>query len=165
MLVYNDSIQLGDKILSKAERLQELRESTDRRLQPQRMADQADFTQAAARRGRVMHTAEVLRRLKRCVPRLWAADGLPGWVALHRINRQGQAEYMFAVPWGELPEYSIVHVDARNLPQREERGWRTVLIRLHRSGLLSEPQMSKAFGEPSNGVIASHFRRLLKARR
>ncbi len=160
MLLYNDPGKWNTR--SRAEALAEKREDTDRRLQNNRLPDQAEFTARERRLGRVLHSSEVLRRLRRLGLRLYLTDGLPGQAGLY-IVRNGELEFLGGMPLGWLPEYSIAHVNARNLPVREERGWRTLLVRLLKKRVVTERQLLQAFGLPSNGETASWYRRHLKA--
>jgi hypothetical protein len=135
-----------------------LKEDEDRRLAKYRLPDQENRKDSPARWGRVMHHSEFINQLQNAIPNLQARDGnLPGDISLCR-NDGDRLTYICYSNSGYLPEYSIVHVNDQNLPVREQRGWRTVLLRLIKCGLVNEEQALKYFGEPSNGEAAKFYK-------
>ena len=124
---------------------------------------------AAARTGRRMHHSELILRLRKLLPGLLIMDGnFAGELAMFRTFGQPQPrlegrsfEYLGFMPTGVMPEYSIYHFDARNVPDREEqRGWRTVLLKFVNNGMLTEEQVNRYFGEPT-GIGSTVYRRQL----
>src|SRR5208283_2210636 len=90
------------------------------------------------------------------VPSLYIVDGrIEGDLAVFQTYGQPQPDlegrtfrYLFYIPTGMLPEYSLYEFSERDVPIREQkRGWRTVLLRLIKSGLLTEDTCREVFGE------------------
>jgi hypothetical protein len=130
----------------------------------QRWQNQEDYEDDAARVGRVMHSSDLIRTLKKLVPRLYFVDGrIIGDISIFltypcaQPSLDGQSfRYLFYLPSGYMPEFSQYEFDARDIPIREsKRGWRTVLIRLITSGLLTEDVVDRTFGKAlgAGGVV------------
>lgn len=128
-----------------------------------------ELVDSVAREGRRMHHSEVLSHLRKMVPSLFVTDGrIAGDLAFFRTFGQPQPhldgrtfQYLFYMPTGWMPEYSIHEFDHRDIPVKElQRGWRTILLRLIRTGLITEAQCDKAFGRPS-GEASTRWRRTL----
>lgn len=140
----------------------------------QRHEDQNEFRKTDARRGRPMHTSELLIRLQKLVPSLFIKDGgLINHLALYQIADQPQAKwdgrnykYLGYVEVATLPEFSTYSFDdVRDVMIREEeRGWRTVLLRFIRAGLLTEEQCIKEFGHATGQGSAVWAKELWKIR-
>lgn len=87
---------------------------------------------------------------------------------------------------GDMPEYEIDVIDGFQCAIGQKRGWRTILLRLiarwnkklelngepaldiwgspirvSRASIITEEQAHTVFGEPSNGITASNYRRQL----
>lgn len=144
--------------LSTAEHTARLREQTNSShgVGRQRLDHQEDYKDDSARVGRRLHHSDFLGVVKKLVPSLYVTDGnIQGELALFRTYPCGQPrlngrdfEYLFYCPTGYLPEFSLYDFDDRDIPIRErERGWRTVLLRLIKSGLLSEEIVDHVFGK------------------
>jgi hypothetical protein len=104
-----------------------------------------------------MHHSGFISRLRRAVPgKLCFVDGrIADDIAVFQIFGRPQADgrdfkYLWYIPTGFMPEYSLYEFDpVRDIPVKERiRGWRTPLIRLIKSGLLTEDRCKKFFGEP-----------------
>jgi len=156
MLIQPDRNKLGDKQVSGAEALAQSFEQTDKHLQQYRLADQEQLKNVEARLGQPLHFAEVIRRVVQLNPSLWAEDsiGCPGNVGFYRRRTPTELnpcdkEFLVAFPKDVLPEYSIIETDAADLPVKERRGWRTVLLRLLQQKALTIEQVSSAFDEAS----------------
>lgn len=140
----------------------------------QRWAHQDDYRDDRARVGRVLPSGEFLAKVQKLVPELYITDGrIVGDVALFRVYPQPQErlggrdfEYLFYCPTGLLPEYSIYEFDtARDVPIREKlRGWRTVLLRLIRMGLLTEETCDQEFGVAIGPASNVWYRKLYEYR-
>ncbi len=138
---------LGDINLNKKEALIKLKEDTDRQLKSQRIADQEAFTDVDRRMGKGMLHTELYERVRKLNPNiLMETSNNDSSVAGFYVVRNGQKEFVCAFHKGYLPEFSIVTVDARNLPVSERRGWRTVLLRLLAKRCLTLDQINAAFG-------------------
>lgn len=136
----------------------------------QRWANQDDYRDDAARIGRGMQSADFIRILQRLVPDLYFMDGnVVGDIAVFQIYGKPQPDlsgkdyrYLFYIPNDWLPEYSLYEFDTiRDIPIREkQRGWRTALLRLIESKLLSENLCNDVFGRPE-GPASSVWHRTL----
>lgn len=139
-------------------------------LKRQRGKFQDDYRNSEARRGRLMHHSELLLRIQRMASDLYIKDGnIVGDLALYQVFPQAQKrlegrdyKYLGYMPTGWLPEFSIYQFDkVRDLKVREDqRGWRSVLLRLIKSGVLTEEQCNREFGSAC-GEAATVWRRTL----
>jgi hypothetical protein len=126
-----------------------LAEDTNKRLQKYRLPNQQELQNAPARMGRPMHHSELILKLRRIVSGLHAIPGnIVGDISLC-VARSNTIEYVTYCHKGYMPELSIAHVDAQNLPSWEERGWTTVVKRFEDAGLITAEQARKEFGIPS----------------
>lgn len=147
--------------LSVAEHTARLREMTNNSeaVKRQRLPNQEEYKNDLARIGRLMHHTDLIHVLSQLVPSLYITDGnIQGDLAVFRTygvpqpHLEGRTfEYLFYIPTGYLPEFSLYEFNERDIPQREkQRGWRTVLLRLIKSGLLTEESVNHVFG-PATG--------------
>lgn len=152
--------------LSTAEHTHALREQNFRAAEAQRWPDQQDFKNEAARWGAPMHYGELIRKIKRITNSLYFTDGrIAGDIAVFKIHgmgvRQRDFQYLFYIPTGYMPEYSIMEFNDRDVLVREKkRGWRTVLLRLIKANVITENQANKEFGE-AVGAAATQWRKQL----
>lgn len=132
---------------SQEEKLAELWEDTDRKLESERVPDQENFTDADRQRGIPLEANELVRRVRKMNPFLWAEDS---------INCRGHANFYF-VKRGEkrcagapfrkavVFEFSRIYVDRANRPIAIEYGWREILHRLLKQKLVTWGQIVKHF--------------------
>jgi|SRR5215469_2400127 len=80
------------------------------------------------------------------------ADQLEGFKDAFVLHHK----YVTGMPKAELPEFSHVLLDSSNLPTREVRGWRSVLMALIKADALTYRQVVRQFGEP-NGARANRW--------
>jgi len=157
--------QLGDRALSPEESVLKLREENDSLLESRRLHRQAELADPNRSAGPRMYCNELIRRLRLCNPHLLFRDGTPGNIAVYARKNRAELEHDesdptrpdwhndhryvggFAADW--LPEYSHIEVDARNLPTREIRGWRSVLLALIKAKAISIDSANKHFGRAS----------------
>lgn len=126
----------------------------------QRLPEQNDFIDPRPRLGKLLSHNEFIARLRRALPTLHVQDGAPGCLALYRPTPNGnQLLFLGWIYKGESPEYSSYILGRYDVPLKERRGWRTVLLRLVQTGHISERQAIKHFGRPSNGITAKHWNR------
>ncbi len=162
--------------LSLAEHTARLREMNfnSEAVKRQRFECQEDYKNDAARIGRPMHSSDLITTLKGVIPSLFVIEGnIKDELAIYltypcpqqRLNGR-DFEYLFFCPEGLMPEYSIYEWDeVRDIPIKEKmRGWRTVLIRLIKRGLISEEQCNKIFGEARGPASTVWHRTLWKMR-
>jgi hypothetical protein len=156
--------------LSTEEHLENQREKNYRAASKQRWSNQEDYENEEARWGYVMDSSEVLRKIFKLIPHdLFITDGrIIGDLALYRVYGSPQPDldgrtfrYLFYIPQSRLPEFSQYEFDHRDVPIREKRrGWRTVLLRLIKTGLVTEEQVEEEFG-PALGEASTVWRRTL----
>jgi hypothetical protein len=122
----------------------------------QRWAHQDDYRNDAARVGNLMSHSDLICRLRRLIPDLYFTEGrIIGDLAVYRTYGGPQTrlngnsfEYLFYMPTGLMPEFSLYEFSERDVPVKEkQRGWRTILLRLIRTGLLTEEKCREEFGE------------------
>lgn len=153
---------LGDRSLNPEESVIRLREENNSLLNNRRLHRQAELSDANRSAGPRLSWQEVVFRLSKCNPSLLFTDGSAGNVAIYRpFNRQELAEreydwtrpawwndhqYVGGFPKDWLPEYSHVRTNERNLPTREYRGWRSVLLSLLKANAITIECANRHFG-------------------
>lgn len=137
-----------------------IKEDRERLLQRTRNPEFEEMT-GERRLGHVMHSNEFIGRLKKILPNLVVWPGLRGNdLSLYRVYGE-QVDFICWCAQRYLPEFSIVEFNKDRQPINEIRGWRTVLIRVIKFGLLSEQQVEKEFGRPTNPQEARFWDRQL----
>lgn len=140
---------------------------------------QLDFEDEEARWGRVMHHSELLRRLRRICPNLYVRDGrIPNEIGLYKILGESFAkedetyyarfdqdkpsfQYIGYLALGTMPEFSQIEFNEMDVPVKEKRrGWRTVLLKLIKAGVVTEESVKQEFGD-ARGIAAKQFHRQL----
>ena len=110
--------------------------------------------------------SDMVAKLQRLVPSLRVMDGSPGSVALYVPRNRKELEdatrgwqfdrdvfflrhkYVGGFPKQPIHEFSGLDVEEyTRLPNREQRGWRSVLIMLLQHGLVSYHGLVKEFGD------------------
>lgn len=139
----------------------------------QRWQNQEDYENHLARIGSPMHHSDLLRKLRKLVRNLFITDGrIIGDLAVFQIFPCPQPDlgwrdfkYLFYIPTGLMPEFSQYEFDSRDIPVREsKRGWRTVLLRLIKLGLLSEERCNREFGDARGEASTVWHRQLYEFR-
>jgi hypothetical protein len=140
----------------------------------QRWEGQDELKDDASRIGRPMRHADFLSVLQKLVPNLYVTEGrIQGHLAVFRTYPGPQSHlegrdfsYLFYMDEGILPEFSQYIFDpVTDVPIKEsKRGWRTVLLRLVKAGLLTEDVCNKVFGRPE-GMPANRWHRELQKSR
>jgi hypothetical protein len=128
----------------------------------QRWAHQLDYMNDEARMGHWMDHVELVRRLDWiCKDLLFIPGNFKGDLSLYKIYGRKQPEldnrdfsYLMYVPTDyTMPEASLIEFNNMLVPVREKkRGWRTVLLRLIKSRIITEDDCKWAFGEPTPGA-------------
>lgn len=123
-------------------------EETDKELIKYRLDDQDALKNAEARMGKPMSHSDLFRRVSKCNPRITMEDSLndPLVAGFYLTTREGK-KYLVAFDKGYLPEFSIVVTDNADLPIKERRGWRTVLLRLLKQRALTWRQILAVWGD------------------
>lgn len=139
-----------------------------------RHEDQEEWRKESARRGRTLHTSELLTRLHRLVPSLYVQEGgivnhLALYLVAPGVRRDWDGKnymYMGFAEFVELPEYSLYEFDEqRDVMIRErERGWRDILLKFIRAGVLTEEQADKEFGKPTGQASVLWYKKLWNQR-
>lgn len=137
-----------------------VKEDRERMLRHTRNEEFEEMT-GERRLGRVMHSSEFITKLKRIVPTLQVMAGaIQGDLSLYRTFGD-RLDFICWFSSGYLPEFSIVHFNKDRQPIDEKRGWRTVLLRALKVGLLTEQQVEKEFGHPTSPTEARFWERQL----
>ena len=122
-----------------------------------------------ARIGTPLHHSDLLRKLRKLVRSLYIMDGrIIGDLAVFQTFPCPQPDldgrdfkYLFYIPTGLMPEFSQYEFDERDVPIREsKRGWRTVLLRLIKLGLMSEERCDREFGSARGEASIVWYRQL-----
>lgn len=151
--------------LTIAENTQKLRESNynSPAVQAQRADHQEEMYDDSARIGSRMHDSELVKRLSKYMPGIFVTNGrCIGHLAVFVLHGGASPfTYLFYMNEGWMPEYSTYEFDNRDIMIREkERGWRTVLLRLIKTGFITEEDAHREFGHPC-GVGSTRYRREL----
>ncbi len=158
--------QLGDEHLNPEEAVIREREDLLRMSAKAKIYGQEELEDTDRSAGPRLYYAEILRRLRILNPRLAVLDGIEGNVALYRPLEPweydpetwdaekpdwfNQYKYVGGMKKAWLPEYAHVLLDTSNLPTREIRGWRSVLLALIKSRTITVEGAIQQFGDPSN---------------
>jgi hypothetical protein len=142
----------------------------NREVRRQRWDHQTDYEDENSRLGgRWLHSSDVIHGLRQLNPHFFFIDGnVINNIAVYRIYGRKFPEfknqdfrYLWYLPMGMMPEYSVYLFNERDIPVRERlRGWRTPLLRCITSELFTEEASKKVFGEPS-GVASTVWKRTL----
>ena len=145
--------------LNPTEALASLEEDTDRSLQKFRLPEQDTLTKEEARWGRAMHHTDFLSKLRIIVPGLVVQEApyTPNAFSLYQVKGD-TVQYLGWMHQEYAPEFEVIITDKRNLPIAQKRAWRTVLLRLIKSGVITEQQANQVFGPPTEGEQAKFYR-------
>ncbi len=112
--------------------------------------------------GKALHHSEFVMKLERLLGgKLIVVDGnIEGNLSLLRVAGNDIA-FVCWIDTGMMPEYSIVHFNKDRQPIKEQRGWRTALLRLIKTGTTTEEAVLKEFSEPTNGDESRFWREQL----
>lgn len=163
------NVCLSTPRLSTSEHVHRQREINHRAANSQRWEHQEELYNDDARIGRALYSSDFVTVIKQMIPNLYVTQGrIIGNLAAFKTYGQPQPrldgrtfEYLFYIPTGLLPEFSLYEFDNRDVPIREkQRGWRTVLLRLIKSEMVTEQYAHQVFGAPS-GEAASRYLRTL----
>jgi hypothetical protein len=112
--------------------------------------------------GKVMDANDFLAKLKTLVPGIIWVNGAfeeDFAVFLEDSSKELGYRYLWYLPKGYLPEYSIHEFDQYDCPVKEKRrGWRTALLRCILGNLVSEKQAHETFGYPTEGLASEVYR-------
>jgi hypothetical protein len=164
MLIETDINELGDKRLNPEEAVFREREELLKKASVYKISGQAELEDAERSAGPRITWRDFLRRLSRCNPHLLFKDAQGGnHIAIYRLKYREERErdgydptkaewwndhkYVGGFQKIDLPEYSHLILDSSNLPIREYRGWRSVLMALIKNHAISYNDAKKEFGD------------------
>lgn len=171
MLIYDSSDSLGDKRIGLTEGLAKIKEDNQKLIDTKKLPGQALLENKDMAIGRAMHTSEFIRIIQKLNPKIIVEKGgYPGCVAVryptwNEDEKEMQKKYISGFPApATMQEFSNITVDAKGLPHREVRGWKSVLLALVKAGILTHSQCTSAFGE-SNGQRSILWHQQLRDRK
>lgn len=166
MLIQTDIEELGDKRLNPDEAVYREREELLKLAATRKISGQAELEDAERSCGPRLSWQEVIRRLRLCNPQLQFHDAqVSRDIAVYRPKNRVELEadryerdpekrewwndhkYVGGFPKQDLPEYSHVILDSSNLPVREIRGWRSVLMSIIKANGITYASAVQQFGE------------------
>lgn len=160
--------------LSTEEHTHDQREKNYRAAGKERWEKQWEWMESdECRSGRMLHSSEIYGFLKRANPRLFFMDGnIADDISIFLTYGTPQPDlngntfrYTGYMPQGWLPEFSLIEYGPQDQPVRErKRGWRTVMLRMIKAGIVTEDQVNEVFGR-AYGVGAAPYNRQLQAHR
>jgi hypothetical protein len=138
-----------------------------------RFAQQDEFK--LQREGRILHMNNFMGMLRDCGLNAWYTEkgGMPKTLGLYvghfgllpackDKHKNGQPHYICFVQVPFMQEYEELFFDQYDVPLGvKRRGWRTVLLRLIETGLLTESKAHEIFGQPSSGIVSRRYREYL----
>ena len=133
---------------SQQDKLVELWQDTDKKLEAERIPDQANWKNAERQRGIPFDSNDLIRRVLKMNPSLWVEDSIncPGHAGFYLVDKYGQKQSANAhFKKGIVFEYSRIFVDAADRPIAVEYGWREVLHRLLKKKLIRWNQIVKHY--------------------
>ena len=170
---------LGQPVLSIAEHTARLREMNynSEGTKRQRHVDQEEFYKE--RTGQIMDFSLFLQKLHHVYPNLYITPGavtingkivdiaLFATSGVAKSKWMGQtAKYMGYITIGPMPEYNEYEFDSRDVLQRATKiGWRDVLLRFIKNGILTEEQCNQEFGPPSGFADSTYWYKKLNQHR
>ena len=102
--------------------------------------------------GTPMESNELIRRLLKLPDVVVGPGTIQNNLSFYRVRNE-RVDFICWTDAGLLPEFSIVHFNKDRQPIREQRGWRTVVLRFIKSGLLTEMDAQNMFGR-AEGIQA-----------
>lgn len=159
--------------LSMDEHTHRLREANynSHAVKKQRWEDQDEYDQDDdCRSGRIRHSSEIYSFLKESSHgKLYFMDGrVDDDISIFRVYGTPQPElggntyaYLGYMPQGLMPEFSLIEYGPQDQPVKEfKRGWRTVLLRMIKAGVVTEQQVEDRFGR-AYGLAAIPYNKQL----
>lgn len=129
--------------------LARLQEDTDKQLERERVPHQEDWKNEERQRGLSIHSNELIRRVKKMNPAIWAEDSQ---------RFRDRVGFYYSTPlWDEkrftgahfkkgmVHEFSRIFTDLADRPVAIEYGWREVLHRLMKKRLISWDEVKRNF--------------------
>ena len=163
MLIQPEKNKLGSQRVYDKEAVAKLTEECLDAAAVFKIGGQAELADAERACGPRLYFKEIIRRLEKCNPSLFFREGSKGNIAVYRLKRLHEQKadewdpaapdwyndhkYVTGFPKDYIPEYSYLILDSSNLPVRELRGWRSILLALIKSGAISYQSTLEQFGK------------------
>jgi hypothetical protein len=141
---------MGKEDIYSGDLLARMYEETDKDLQRQRIPGQEDFKNAEKRMGKLMHSADFIKRVLSMNRNLIFEESVSakgnGAFYWMKGKRKVYTAANFKLGW--IPEWTILKTDTADLPTREglTYGWRVPLQRLVQQRAISKRQVDAVFG-------------------
>lgn len=131
--------------------LAERKEFNDQTAQEYQFVTPAEYADAGARIGRVMHSSTFINTLRKAGVKCWyRTHPQPGKITLIVQRGDLPAEVGCWAQTGFMPELTIMRFDEHGVPTTEKyRGWRTCLLQLILKSVITEKMADEVFGKPA----------------
>ena len=138
------------KRISGREALARSFEDTDRQLAQHRLPQQDDWKECERRLGRGMTHVTLFNYVRKYIHSVVMETSFndPAVAGFYSHDTRGK-RYLVAFNTGFLPEWSIITTDRADLPCKERRGWRTVLLHLLKRRAITFSQVSE--------IVRTHY--------
>lgn len=99
--------------------------------------------------GSLIHSSELIRRIQKLNANLIVEDSkaVKGNAAFYWTDGKTKEYTNASFPLGWITEFSVIKTDAADLPVSIKYGWRTVLVRLLKFGVISWQNVLDVFGD------------------
>lgn len=130
------------------EMLKGMQQQTDKVLQTHRYPDQDSFKNVEKQTSQGMWSHELVAKIRKLNPKLIVQDSLnvKGCAAFYKMVGETLTYTNASFRHGFMPEFTIMKADTADLVTDFVYGWRTVLMRLVKSGDLKQAVVDKTFG-------------------
>lgn len=153
------SLKVGAVTYDRAEEmLQAMREETKKVTDRQRYPDQDEFENASKQAGKGIWSHQLTKQILKLNANLFLEDSIlvPGCAAFYKMVDGKKKPTGASFRKGLIPEFTIMKPNVEISGTKIDSmgityGWRTVLMRLVKSGDLSYPQVLKVWGEVHYG--------------
>jgi hypothetical protein len=125
-------------------------EDTDRQLAQHRLPEQDSWKENERRLGRGMTHVALFNYVRKYIHSVVMETSFndPAVAGFYSHDTRGK-RYLVAFNTGFLPEWSIITTDRADLPCKERRGWRTVLLHLLKRRAITFSQVSE--------IVRTHY--------
>jgi hypothetical protein len=169
-----DRSQLGDRHLDPKEAVIREREELLKTTSRSKIYGQQELEDQERSAGPRLSYTEIIYRLHKINPQLKVVDGIKGSVAIYRpkfyyeYDIQDKDPTKRAWAWDykyvggmekqSLPEWSHLILDTSNLPVKEIRGWRSVILSCVKNRAITSAQADEQFGNPMFDSRSTRYR-------
>jgi hypothetical protein len=149
MAEYAENVSDAEASNQTKEELARLKEGADAQAKEYQWVTPAEYADAGARIGRIMHHIVFLNLLQKAGVKCWyRSHPQPGKITLVVQRGELPAEVGCWCQAGFAPELSIMRFDDHGVPLAEKyRGWRTPLLQLILKSVISQKQAEEVFGK------------------